>query len=175
MVLWFVLGGSLCGGVVLLLVALILARNRRYYAKQARIAREGETVLAWIVMANKALYEKNLSSNCSYAQVVFTLEEGLPDLEGTLKAIAKKLPAFEPSEHHGEDERIIGSVMKTGIPYPYALRIPNRVTGGVEAYTISVKVYWNKLPHRRLTLPYLYCKVLLGKEGGALMAESPDD
>jgi hypothetical protein len=175
MVLWFVAGGSVCLGVFLLLVLLVIAGNRRYAARQARIEREGEAVLGWIVMANPALYQKRITSDCSYAVVVFTFEKDLPDLKGTLATIAQSLPTFEPGKDPPEDERIIGSVMKTQIPYTYTLRIPDRVTGGVEAYMVSVKVYWNKLPQRRLTLPYLYCKVLLGKDGGARMAEYPED
>jgi hypothetical protein len=175
--MWPVLGG-ICF-VVFAVLAFVVGRGiwraRQGIARaKEKLEREGRPVLCWVVMANDALYTPHQSSGHSYAQVVFTFTERLPDREAKLQELANQLREFEPAEEATGDERIIGSVMKSHIPYTSRpLRIPGRVAGGLEAYTASVDVYWSRLPGRRLSLPYIYCRVALGEDGSAEMIEYP--
>jgi hypothetical protein len=176
---WWI-GGSLCGGIsVVALVLLVFESKRQLAAKAAleqRIEREGLSVLGWIVMANTSLYRASNSKSHSYAVIVFTPRGDLPDLKKTLNEWAKKLHGYKlpMNAPNSKDERIIESIMRTQLPNPRALRLPDAITGGTEGYTISVRVPWRKLPGRKLTLPYLYCKVLFGDDGEALMIDYPD-
>jgi hypothetical protein len=45
--------------------------------------------------------------------------------------------------------------------------------GDFKAYTAMVPVYWRRLPETRLTLPYLYCRVVFGENGGVVMVDYP--
>ena len=45
--------------------------------------------------------------------------------------------------------------------------------GDFKVYNATAQVYWRRLPQMRLTLPYLYCRVLFGEGGGVVMVEYP--
>jgi hypothetical protein len=166
-----------------IVIAGMVARQRQEQ-RQARIHKEGETVLCWIVMAHADLYRRPKleayggplfnDTAGGNAQVVFSLEKPA-DLRRQLERIAGRLPTFQALPGEGEDERIIASVMKSHHPYFRPLRIPDRVTDGLATYTVSVAVFINLLPDYRLQWPYVYCKVVLGEEGGAFMVEYPDE
>jgi hypothetical protein len=55
------------------------------------------------------------------------------------------------------------------------IRLPRWLVGDGKFYTALVQVYWRRLPEMCLTLPYIYCHVLLGEDGGTVHAEYPDD
>jgi hypothetical protein len=178
---WSLVGG-ICASVAVILVlvlgVLFIRWNRRFNEEKRReeekLEREGKVVLAWIVVANNALHEPNHADDYSYAVVVFTRNQDLPDMEGTLEQIAGKIVNFEAQEHPDEDERIIASVMRTHVPYlSRPLRIPARVTGGLEAYCASIRVHWKLLPARRLSLPYVYCRAAIGEDGSTVQVKYP--
>jgi hypothetical protein len=168
------IAGWFCGLSVVALVILGIILGRRQAALEAKILSEGQTVLGWIVMANNALYKASDSSGHSYAVAVFTTDPNLPDMKTQLATWASALYSYEPPENPSKNDRIIGSVMSTQIPYDRALRLPDEITDGAEGYLIGVCVPWRKLPERKLTLPYVYLKVLLGDDGGCVMIEYPD-
>jgi hypothetical protein len=173
--------GWLCGGLTLLLVlgylyftyVLTPIQAKKEAEKRARIERDGRPVYCWIVVANPDLFQEKDTDEHSYAQVVYTLAK-IPNPEERLKPIAERLNTFEANEGAPKEERIIGSVMKTHMPYFDPLRLPERVAGDLEAYTVSVRVPWRKLPERRLTRPYIWCKILDGEDDNVRMISYPD-
>jgi hypothetical protein len=164
------------GGIVALAVVGVVVFAIFDHFQTAKIMRDGKPALCWVVMANDSLYKpmkEGALIKFSFAQLVFTLDPTVQDTHSTLAEWSERLRAFQPSDNPPEDERIIGSVMRTHVPYNRPLRLPDRLTGGAEGYTVTVEVYWDKLPEGILTLPYIYCQVLVGPGGGARMIEYP--
>lgn len=147
-----------------------------FWQQSARLTAHGEDVVAAIMMANDALAFGKPRRGADYrpAQVVFTLDGDTSDGHiGMLQEYMKRLSDFEPDEGAGFDERVIGQVLRTHIPYSAPLRFPDRLTGGAEVYTASVNVYWDLLPGGRLTLPYIHCRVLVEGRRDIRMIASP--
>lgn len=73
-----------------------------------------------------------------------------------------------------ENERILGAVIKTHMPYTEILSLPRKITDSHMGYTVSVKVSLEELTDRVLSRRYLYCKVLPGAIGEAMMIPCPN-
>jgi len=165
--------GYICVGLVVAFVLFIAWATWSQLKKEKRIREEGADLLCWIVMANPKLYEKNDKNGYSYAVAVCSFDKRVTTDE--LEEIALKLPRFKQLDMQSRDEQIIASVMRTQIPYTRPLLLPEQTTGGKEAYLVSLNVYWNLLPQRRLNMPYIWAQVLAGDGGGSLMIEYPKD
>lgn len=166
--------GYVCVSLVVLFVLFVAYAVWSQMALEKRIREEGKDVQCWIVMANDKLYKRNeTETGYSYAVVVFSFDKTI-DSEA-LQQIAADLPRFKQKDKDSEDERIIASVMRTLVPYFKPLRLPDRITDGAKVYVVSLRVYWRLLPHSRLNRPYVWARVLLGKPGGALMIEYPQN
>jgi hypothetical protein len=169
-----------CGGVALLVVlagvAVYFVMNRQVQARMARIKEEGELLLCWIVTAPDDLYEVNDVPGYGEARVVFSTTDE-PDLKKRLKEAAKRLKKGELVD----EDISVAKVEKFYDKYKEQrwlhgpLRVPKWLVGDFEVYTAVVQVYWRQLPENKLTLPYLYCYVLFGEEGGVEMDEYPDE
>ena len=173
--MWWWILGVLGGGLVLLVAYLFLAtrrNNRRWAEFEELMEREGQRVQGWIVFANDALYKPSKSDEWYFAQIVFSLEEDFP--KETLAEWAKAARNYKAPAIPAENERILGSVVKTHMPYTEILPLPHKITDGDMGYTVSVKVFREKLTDRVLSRPYLYCKVLPGAIGEALMIPYPN-
>lgn len=142
-----------------------LSRNlsRDYAIVQKRLDRDGTIVLGWIVFANDNLYKRNAAGNCWDGQVVFTTEP-LPHPEQELERLAGEIRHFVSHNDDDDDERIIGQIVKVEIGYHHPLRIPKRVAGRLKAYTATVSMETDYFPESRITLPYVYCKVILDED-----------
>jgi hypothetical protein len=152
-------------GVGLIAFAILIHFSRRAQARiDAKIESEGEAVLGYIAIADPGLYEKSNSNSHAYAIVVFTTEAAIPNREETLREWAEKLLNYKPPQVPSESERIIGSVLKTLIPFFHPIRLPAEITGAWQGYTISLKVPWRRFPGRKVSGPFIHFKVLLGNE-----------
>jgi len=143
------------------LLALLAWGSYREAQVQALLEVKGRLVKAWVVFANEALYGENLVSAAWPAQVVFTTDPGVKKPSELLTGLAAELREFEADGDADEEEEIIASVVRTEIGYYTPLRVPDRLTGGAEAYTVAVNVPCDLLPGRKLTKPYVYCRVLV--------------
>ena len=162
MFLWFGGGIAIVIAILVILFFILAARHAKNEAeKVARIEEDGEPVYCYVVFANDDLYKKKQTDDYSYAQVVYTFSR-VTDLEVCLSEIAANLRDYKPPKIPTEEERLIGSVLSTHMPYFDPLRLPKKVAGNIEAYTVSVRVYWKKLPKGKLTRKYIWCKVLDG-------------
>ena len=163
--MWWLIGGASCVGLTILLVVAFfgyVALERRWEAKlQATLDADGTLFKAYVVFANDNLYLMNPMTNMWPAQVVFTLDKDLDDRDEFLADLAKRLKTFKAKNVNDHDERVIGQVIRTKYGYRAPLRIPDRVTRGVEAYTVTIDVDCALLPKRKLTKPYLYCRVIV--------------
>ena len=173
------LWGWICSGLAAVVLIFIVWVNVMMMRRNARVRREGKRVLAYIMMANDTLYEpqaKNSMRDHSFAQVLFELDAILSEEKlARLAGYGEALKTFDPGPNPDEDSRIIGSVMRTQVPYSRPLRLPASLTDGVEAYTASLDVYWSMLPEGKLTLPYIYCLTLVGPTGAILQADYPTE
>ena len=166
---WWVIGG-IAGAWILLMIVFAI----RDAVESARVEREGRLAFCWIVYANESLYKPKASDRpWSFAQVVFNFEPDTPANRAELQRLAAELKQFDSGPHPSGDERLIGSVMRTLVPHLRPLRLPDRITGGREAYTVSLRVAWEQLPEGRLTLPFVYCKAIVGPGRAARLAPYP--
>jgi hypothetical protein len=158
---------------VAFIVAMILLGiygSRKDAERDARILESGEPMLCYVMMANNSLHEQK-KSGYSYAQVVCSPEAGIEDFPEKLAEIGKALQDYETPKNHTEDERILGSVLSSHFPSSRPLLIPTDYTDGLEAYSVSVNVYWEKLPKGFLNQQFLMYVVLLGSDGGTVMMD----
>jgi hypothetical protein len=152
-------------GVVVLPVggflALLAWGSYRQAQVRALLEVKGRPVKAWVVFANEALYGENFASAAWPAQVVFTTDPGVKKPSELLTRLAAELREFEAEDGADEEEQIIASVVRSQIGYYTPLRVPDRLTGGAVVYTVSVSVPCDLLPSRKLTEPYVHCRVLV--------------
>src|SRR5262245_21432094 len=112
-------------GVVALIVvgflymALVWAPKLRKSSRRwlLKLTTQGEDRLAYVVFANKTLYERNTGEESySYAQVVYCTDRDVPDLRDELVGIGERLKAFKLENPDDLEERLIASVLKTEVP-----------------------------------------------------------
>jgi hypothetical protein len=140
--------------------------------KSARIELRGKPVRAWIVVAHNDLYEENDSDEHRYAQVIYTFEQ-LPSPDKTLNEIAGRLTSYRAGEGASQDEKTLSRVMESHLPFFDPLPLPASVAGKLAVYTVSLRVPWKKLPEKKLTRPYIWCKVLEGETDNVRMTDYP--
>jgi hypothetical protein len=133
-------------------------------------------LLCWIVRADESLYEVYDVPGYAEARVVFSTSTA-PDLKHQLKDAARRLKKgdiVDANVSTGRIEEFYEKYKHQRWLHP-PLRLPKWLVGDFKAYAGVVQIYWRRLPRNRLTLPYLYCWVLVGEDGGVIMAEYPDD
>src|SRR5262249_43973001 len=150
--------------------------SRKVKQWEQRIERDGELLLCWIVRADESLYEVNDVPGFAKAEVVFSTDPA-PNLKKRLKEAATRLTDGDIVDQNVDAEGIENFYEKYENQHWLhpPLRLPKWLVGDFKAYTAAVLVYWRRLPKMRLTLPYLYCHVLVGEDGGVVMAEYPDE
>jgi hypothetical protein len=153
--MWWI-GGSIRFGVLVFGFFGLMAWEKWNEARvQANLKKCGKIVKGWIVFANDQLYLRNPLRNMWPAQVVFTLDPKFSNDEGFLEQLADAIRNFKTKNPEDHDERIIGQVVRTHPGYYEPLAIPKRLTGEVDAYTVTVNVPCELLPKRKLVLPYI--------------------
>jgi hypothetical protein len=162
----------LAAAYFLFMVPAIKRRAAEEAEKADRIESRGKPVLAWIVMAHNDLYEQRDTDEYRMAQVIYTFHQ-LPSPEKTLGEIARKLPAYRAGPDATEEERRVSLVMETEIPDVDPARVPESIAGELPVYAVSLRVPWRKLPDRKLTKPYVWCKVLEGESDNVRMTAYP--
>ena len=146
-------------------------------ALDAYLTANGEDEVAWVMMAHVSAYRGRMRNglNYSYAQVVFTPDGDTSDEHlALLKGYGDSLRTFRPAKNAGFDQRMLGQVFRDEVPYFTPTRLPDRLTGGAEVYTASIKLYWNLFPLGRLTEPYVYCTAVVEKHRGIRMTAYPE-
>jgi hypothetical protein len=63
--------------------------------------------------------------------------------------------------------------MESHLPFFDPLPLPASVAGKLAVYTVSLRVPWKKLPEKKLTRPYIWCKVLEGETDNVRMTDYP--
>jgi hypothetical protein len=174
--MWWAVGGGLVALLVAAVVILLIYSSRQMREWEERIERDGELLLCWIVVANETLYEVYDVPGYAEARVVFSPEPD-DDLKKRLKEAAKRLKKGDIVDENADVERIekFYEDYKNLRWLNPPLRLPKWLVGDFKAYVAVVQVYWRRLPENKLTLPYLYCRVVLGKDGGVVMADYPDE
>jgi hypothetical protein len=112
---WWICGFSCIFTVVAAVVgffALLAWEKRGEAATQAMLKEKGQVVKAWIVFANDQLYRVNNPRSMLPAQVVFTVDGDVRDLDQFLSAVAEEIREFETIDEEDDEERIIGQVVR---------------------------------------------------------------
>jgi hypothetical protein len=142
--------------------------------REKRLQRDGQTVVARIILANTSLYDAKPAA-FEFAFVVFTRDADTSERHlAFLGEIAENLKTFEPEESD-PDEKKLAWALETQRTIGAVVRIPDRVTGGREVYFTSTPVKRRMLPDGKLTREYLFLRVILdGTHRDASMVEYPD-
>jgi hypothetical protein len=149
-----------------------------YERAQERLTRDGQTVVARILFANPSLYDTNPPAAFEAAFVVFTRDNDTSAQHlAYLEQVCERLQEFVPDEDGDDDEQTIGRALATQRTVGEdALRLPDRVTGGREVYFSTPNVKRRMLPEGKLTLDYIYLRVLIDDEHRDVsMVEYPAD
>lgn len=146
--------------------ALVWAPKQRKSNRQwlLKLMTRGEDHLAYVVYANKSLYQRNTGDESySYAQVVYCTDREVTNLRDELVGIGERLKAFKLENPDDIEERLIDSVLKTEVPLMRSVKLPPRIAGRLTAYTYSVLVHWDSFVENKLTDPFLQLKVMPGE------------
>jgi hypothetical protein len=169
---WVCLGlvGLAVAAVGLFYVFLVVPHNR----EQGRLTRDGQTVVARIILANPSLYDLK-PATFEFAFLVFTRDADPSERHlAFLGRVAASLQRFEPDETD-PDEKKLAWALQTQRTIGDVVRIPDRVTGGREVYFTTTPVKRRMLPDGKLTREYLYLRVIPeGRHRAASMIEYPD-
>ncbi len=170
--------GWVCLGLVVAVVAFLAVITIRFNQKHNRLMQEGQTVVARILLANPFLYDPRDSTTFGAAFVVFTLDNDNSEshLE-YLAEVCEKLEDFRPRKDASADERKIAKTLADQNTIGHTpLRIPDRLTGGREAYFATPNVMRRMLPGKKLTEDYIYLKVIVTKTyRDCMMIPYPDE
>ena len=129
----------------------------------------GETHRAYMVLPPPSYYADAWPEQTTSCQVVFIRNPNVSDRDQRLKKLGARLPKFEAAENASKDERIIANVFKSEIGYHTPLRLPERISDGVEAYTVAVKMTKQTWPADWSPQPFFDIKVVFdGPQAGAL-------
>lgn len=160
------------GGVLVFLLSRIDPESDPDEKKSGFRLQYGETCRAYIVLPPPFVYADGWPDKLTSCQVVFIKKpKDLPDGDERLKQLGERLLAFEPAENAAKDERIIANVFKSEIGFYRPLQLPNRVSDGVEAYTVAVKMKKSTWPSDWRPEPFFDIKVVFdGPQAGALRA-----
>jgi hypothetical protein len=148
--LYFVIGLVVLAAFAAWIMGRIRTVKAQEAAQRKRLKETGIPTLCQIMMANNSLHQaKPNDDDSSYAQVVF-------------------VRGYSGSAEKAKLAEIV-SLLETHFPYHRPLLIPTPYSCSAEAYSVSVSVYWDKLPGRTLQQNHLMFYTLTGPEGGALM------
>jgi hypothetical protein len=162
--------GAAGGATAIGLYLLGLWNWRRFRAERAALVRNGQTVKCWVVRANPSLYRKSLFGDpYNWADVVFTFERDVPDLDQTLAAIAQRLLSFRPGPEATVEEKRVAQVMSIAVPNPSRTPLPQSLTGGLKAYLVATQVMRDLLPEGKLTRPFLWAAGVIDDPAGEVV------
>jgi hypothetical protein len=155
--------GWICIGLVLAPLLLITVWVIQFNQQQKRLMRDGERVVARILLAHPCLYDPDDFKTFSAAFVVFTLDDDNSEEHlAYLEKICNRLEDFKPKRNGDEDEQKIGKALSQQITVgEVPLRLPDRITKGEEVYFATPNVHRRMLPVGKLTLDYIYLMVLI--------------
>lgn len=154
---------------------MLLARRSLHQLRAEReaVARAGQSAKCWVIRANPSLYRKSLFGiPYDWADVVFTFDQGVPDLDQTLATIAQRVAAFRAGPDASEQERRVASVMSTEIPNPSRTHLPPSLTDGLDAYMVAIQVMRELLPEGKLTRPYVWGAGVVSDPAGEVVMVS---
>lgn len=137
--------------VLVLLVVWGLENSPAKRKLRAELEKRTQLVKCWIVIADQGLYN-GTNEVGGPARVVFTLEKDVDNADQRLKEIAMRLSEGNQSFHVNESD--------FGKSDPVLMKWTN----GLKAFTTVVWVSPSHLPGRRLTQPYLMCKVCVSDQ-----------
>lgn len=164
-----VVGGIV--GVIVLLLAMVDPNNDPDEKHSSFILQYGEKFRAYIVLPPPPVYAAEWPENLTSCQVVFIKGPRLHDEDQRLITLGKRLRSFHAAEDAPQPERIIANVFRSEIGYPTPLRLPDRITDGVEAYTVSVKMTKSTFPPDWRPEAFIVIKVVFeGDDAGARRA-----
>lgn len=163
--------GAIAGALVFLL-SRIEPGSDPDEKKSAYRLQYGETCRAYVVLPTPPIYAEGWPEKLTSCQVVFIKKPtNLPDGDEQLEKLGQRLLAFEAAENASKGERIIANVFKSEIGYYSPLRLPDRISDGVEAYTVAVKMKKSTWPADWRPESFFDIKVVYdGPQAGALRA-----
>jgi hypothetical protein len=135
------------------------------------ILEHGETYRAYVVLPPPSYYADGWPDRTTSCQVVFIKGRRPPDADRRLEVLGERLLTFRAAENAPKDERIIANVFKSEIGFFTPLRLPDRISDGVEAYTVAVKMTKATWPAGWKPEPFFDIKVVFdGPHAGARRA-----
>lgn len=129
----------LIGGVVVFLLWLVPNQDPDE-KKSPHILQYGQKFRAFMVMPPPHVYKDGWPETMWSCHVVFIKSPPPHDLDQRLRTIGQRLLTFKAAENASQDEKILENVFKSEIGYATPLRVPDRITDGLEAYTCDVKM-----------------------------------
>jgi len=160
--MWVIIG-SVCGGLTVLLVVFLVYAAIRDSKRKADALARGEQTHGWLVQANVALFEDGMMDQP--ALVVISPDETTNDDEEFMTDLSERIMELK-SETGGiigktKAERAVSKLMsdETYIEGKKD-KLPEEFTGGREVYLVHIYVYRDHLPDRRLEGRKIPCVVV---------------
>ncbi len=132
-------------------------RFLRLYEEQDLLLREGIVIWGQIVQANTLLFTRGLD-DCP-AAIVYSLDETVDTNPLILQTAAARLFSIK-GDDTDEDLQPFSSRLADEHTADWKLKVPTRLTQGIECFYITTMVIRKHLPGRHLkgaTFPFLVC------------------
>jgi hypothetical protein len=159
-------------GCILFVWAMTAANKRR----REHVMTNGETVKAWLVQANNALFQPQEASPGFGlpAQFLISFDESAADSPEVMQGLAKRMTALKGKKPSDPAERKVAKLVTDETYRPGCRdRLPESFTGGPVVYAVHVVVEPARLPAKRIDRPYIYCKAIPGDSGWVFMVDYP--
>jgi hypothetical protein len=158
-----------------LLLWWLSARDRK---RREDILANGQTLKAWLVQANNALFQEQYASPGAGqpAQFLISFDESIAHSQEFMLGLARKMARLKGQKPTDPDERKVAKLVTNEAYRPGCRdRLPESFTGGPVVYAIHLVVEIVRLPARRLDRPYVYCKAMPGDSGWVFMTDYPPE
>ena len=150
---WYWWLGSVCSGLTLLVILVIVWFAVDDSRKRTRILREGEHVHAWLVQANSKLFEKLFLNDP--ALVLISPDETTAndrDFMTDLAARVFALKGIDPDDCKDKDDAFVAElVFDEAYSEGKRDRLPKRFAQGREVYLAHIYVYRGDLPGEKIS------------------------
>ena len=127
------------------------------------VSQRGQFVCAAIIQANEEMHD--VGNHDWPGTVAFTFSPGFPGLANQLTAIAKEVFNLKHQQVSDPETAALGKVTTREYGTSERVRVPMRMTGGMEVFCQAVTFHRDFLPSGKLDLPWVPCAADPGSAG----------
>lgn len=173
--------GWLCSGPLILMAIAVVVLAAVYFLGKRREAyyeKHGTPAIGWIIHANAKLYTQSAWPPSAYATVLVIEGPKSNQYRDEFFDFATRIKALKPDHQNllsNPEEVMVANWIADNRPIKERRRIPKSVSGGADAWLMSVSIAKDFLPSGKLTHPFVRMLVLWNEPKKAPLIAHYDD